>query len=237
MTTVWGPVLLQLAHSYEDRNLDDIDAAGVELYWDIVFAAAHKHSTPSFHERGDEILEDRTQCLDATLAAGWHAGEEIGSPQTVYTSSQTLSPVRVTNARGIGDSGKPDGVLWTSSRLPDGASAWEQSELSEFPELRRNYALFAFDLASDEEVFQISSVRDFERLVVEYPRVIEPGRVGVDWGGLSGRYVAVNLTSAGLARVQNFRIVTDRGVAELSDWDAECTAWLRLLKYCGLVAL
>ncbi|WP_139323903.1 MULTISPECIES: hypothetical protein [unclassified Pseudonocardia] len=150
------------------------------------------------------------------------------------SGAHPTSPGVAGRRRFRGDSDKPDGVLLNSSRLPDGANAWERSELSEFPELRRN---FPFDLASDEEVFQIGSVRDFERLVVEYPRVIEPGRVGVDWEGLSGRYVAVNLTSAGLARVQNFRIVTDRGVAELSDWDAECTAWLRLLKYCGLVAL
>jgi hypothetical protein len=235
VTDVWGPVLLQLARSCEGRNLDDVAAAGADLYWDIVFAAAHKHSVPSFHERSDEILGDRAQRLDAILAAGWHAGEEFGSPQTIYTSHRTLSPVRVANPRGVGDSDKPDGALWTSSRLPDGASAWERSELSEFPELRRSCALFTFELASDEEVFQIRSVRDFERLVIEHPRVIEPGRVGVDWEVLSARYVAVNLTSAGLARVQNFRIAISDGVAELSGWDAECTAWLRLPKSCGLV--
>ena len=60
------------------------------------------------------------------------------------------------------------------------------------------------------------------------PRRYESGRAGVDWCRAGHDLVAVHLTAAGVARVQNYRFETGNGPAVLSGWDAETTARLRL---------
>lgn len=225
---VWGPVLLEVVDSLARHRIDPSRQAEVETYWDIVFVAAHQHSTPEFHERSDPRLDSIARALDTQLDRGWLAGEFLQSPQSVYTASAELRKISARNPENwlLGD--KPAGAFWTSSILPDGVSAWERTEWSEFPTLRREVKYFHFRLDEREYVYTIRNLSDYRELVTRYPRQVEEGRVAVDWVRVADDFVAVHLTASGLARVQCYRIDTGIGSAMLSGWDAESTAWLRL---------
>ena len=119
-------------------------------------------------------------------------------------------------------------MLWTSSLLPDGRSAWERVEASEFGHLDRGLRYFYFADVDPEAVFHIRSIRDYVELVAAHPRRASGGRVLVDWCSAARGYTAVHLTAAGLARAQNYQVETELGIAELRGWDAESTAWLRM---------
>lgn len=80
----------------------------------------------------------------------------------------------------------------------------------------------------------IREVADYAELVESYPRKVSADRVAIDWEELSRDHLAVTLTACGLARAQNFRIETRVGLAELTGWDAESTAWLHLPKEAEL---
>lgn len=131
--TIRGPVLLQAAESLANHRIDPADRSDVETYWGLVFAAAHQHSGVEFRERSDSGLEAMARALDARLAHGWLAGDRLPSPQTVYTCSGEVHAFSVQNPVDEMLGGKPVGALWTSSMLPDGVSAWQRSEESEFP--------------------------------------------------------------------------------------------------------
>ena len=231
----WGPVLLQVAESLQSFDLNPVDRSEIDLYWDIIFGAAHQHSVENFTERSDPKLDRTADLIDQRLSSGWLAGPKLESPQSVFNNRTELRPVRISNPSGyLLAADKPVGALWTSSFLPDGESAWERLERSEFSQLNRSPIQFKFDLEVDEKVRTIRSVADYVELVESYPRKVSTDRVAVDWEGLSRGYTAVTLAASGLARAQNFRIYTEIGLAELTGWDAESTAWLHLPKKAKL---
>lgn len=225
--TIRGPVLLQAAERLASHRIDPADQSDVETYWDLVFAAAHQHSVIEFRERSDRGLESVARALDARLGQGWLAGNGLRSPQTVYTCSAEVHAFSVENPVDERLGGKPVGALWTSSMLPDGVSAWQRSEWSEFPGQGRRPKLLHVGPDDLDHVYAIRDVGDVARLVADYPRRVSGDQVAVDWVRVARDFVAVQLTAAGLARAQNHQVETDAGYAMLRGWDAECTAWLR----------
>lgn len=231
MTTAgtWGPVLLKVADSLQHWGVDPTERSDIDIYWDIVFAAAHRHSTLDFHERRDGRLESMAEKLNSLLSSGWLEESDLRSPQTVFATTSSIRAVNIQNSRADGEfADKPEGALWTSSLLPDGRSAWERVEASEFGHLDRRLWYFYFAGVDPDVIFHIRTVLDYVQLISEHPRRASGGRVLVDWRSAARSYSAVHLTAAGLARAQNFRVETDLGVAELRGWDAESTAWLRM---------
>lgn len=227
-TRTWGPVLLKVAESLDHWRFEPADRSDVDIYWEIVFAAAQCHSDPDFHERFDTRLEIMAEKLDARLASGW-LNSELTNPQTTFGSESRIREIDVQNSPFGGElADKPVGAFWTSSTLSDGGSSWERVERSEFGSLSRTLRYFYFNDLASGEVFSIRDVDDYVELVLAHLRKTAGGRVLVDWRSAAQSYVAVHLTAAGLARAQNYRVETGLGVAELRGWDAESTAWLRV---------
>lgn len=233
---IWGPVLLQVAESLQSFGLEPLDRTDTDLYWDIIFGAAHQHSVENFTERSDPKLDRTADLLNQRMGSGWIAGLSLDSPQSVFTDSTELRPTRISNPHGhLLAADKPVGALWTSSFLPSGESAWERLERSEFSQLNRPLMRLRFDTEASEKVRTIRRVADYAELVESYPRNVATDHVAIDWEKLSYDYTAVTLAACGLARVQNFRIETKAGLAELAGWDAESTAWLHLPKEAELL--
>lgn len=226
---VWGPVLLQTAESLQSFGLNPADRSDSDLYWDIVFGAAHQHSVENFTERSDINLDKIADVLNQRLDLGWLAGSNLESPQSAFTDRGRLTRPRISNpSESQLAADKPVGAFWTSSFLPNGQSAWERSERSEFAQLKRPLVEVRFDVKVDRYVHIIRDVADYVELVERYPREISSDRAAVDWKELSRDCAAVTLAACGLARAQNFRVETAVGLAELTGWDAESTAWLAL---------
>lgn len=237
MTTAktWGPVLLKVADSLQHWGVDPTERSDIDIYWEIVFAAAHRHSTLDFHERRDGRLESVAEKLNRRLSSGWLEECDLRSPQAVFAKSSSIQAIGIQNPRADGEfADKPEGALWTSSLLPDGRSAWERVEASEFSHLDRHLWYFYFSGVDVEDVFHIRTILDYVQLISAHPRRASGGRVLVDWRSAACSYSAVHLTAAGLARAQNFRVETALGIAELRGWDAESTAWLRMPAHAEL---
>lgn len=144
----------------------------------------------------------------------------------MYTFSSDVHAFSVQNPVDERLGGKPVGALWTSSMLPDGVSAWQRSEGSEFPGQGRRPKLLHVGPDDLDRVYAIRDVGDYARLVANYPRRVSGDEVAVDWVRVARDFVAVHLTAAGLARAQNHQVETDAGYTMLRGWDAESTAWL-----------
>ncbi|ANY07553.1 hypothetical protein AFB00_16045 [Pseudonocardia sp. HH130630-07] len=231
-------MLLQVADSLKDFDLDPSTQPDDELYDDIIFAAAHQHSVENFTERADPELSDVAELVDRRLGSGWLAGASLRSPQSKFSEPTELRPVRVSNPSGSWAAvDKPEGAFWTSSFLPGLRSAWERLEAGEFSQHDRPLMRFDFALGPDDEVWTIRDVDDYAELVRRHPRRVTRDTVGIDWAALRHDVTAVTLSAAGLARAQNVRVATPYGVAQLSGWDAESTAWLRLPASASLTAM
>lgn len=225
---IWGPVILQVAESLVQHRIKPGDQGVVETYWDIVFAASHQHAVQSFTERSDENLDQTADELSQILRQGWLRGDGVNSPQSVFTESSSMQSICIESPVGNLYGDKPEGAFWTSSYLADGSSAWARSEDSEFPGRNRPFRNFTFEPLTPDAVFLIRSLEDYQELVTAYPREIGNDQAAVDWPRAASDYVAVRLTAAGLALAQHYRVATPAGAAQLTGWDAESTAWLRL---------
>ncbi|WP_226360813.1 hypothetical protein [Pseudonocardia sp. ICBG1142] len=225
---VWGPVILQAAESIVVHGIDLNVQDEVETYWDIVFANSYQYAVEEFADRADERLDETAAALAQVLSRGWLGSADVVSPQGVFSDSITLRATQIENPEDDLYGDKPLGAFWTSSYLPNGDSAWSRSEKSEFASLNRKLRNFTFRLPPPRDIFIIRYPEDYRRLVADYPRKLQNGRTVVDWRRASDDYMAVRLTACGLALAHHFRVVTPAGVAWLSGWDAESTAWLHL---------
>ncbi|WP_181784207.1 hypothetical protein [Pseudonocardia pini] len=233
---IWGPVLLQAAASLARHRIEPTSRDVVETYWDIVFAAGYQYAVPSFTERADEGLDQTAYELDQILQQGWLKGDGIDSPQAVYTESSAMRPICIRNPTSQLCGDKPEGAFWTSSYLPDGSSAWARSEESEFSGRSRPLRDFTFEPIAPGGIYLIRNPKDYQELVAAHPRETGNGRLAVDWSQVASNYVAVRLTAAGLALAQHYRVAVPGGIAQLSGWDAESTAWLHLPRSARLPA-
>ncbi|MEU6697689.1 hypothetical protein [Pseudonocardia sp. NPDC046786] len=231
---IWGPVILQAAQSLVDHQVTPVAQDETETYWDIVFANGHQYAVDSFTARADESLDEAVRQLTEVLSRGWLRGEGVDSPQSVFTHSDNLRPIRIENPDNNLFGDKPVGAFWTSSYLPDGTSAWSRSENSEFNRLNRPLRNFVFEEPSPEEIFVINSPEDYQRLVCTYLRSLNSNQAAIDWKRAAEDLVAVRLSASGLALAHHFRVPTPAGKAQLSGWDAESTAWLRLPRNASL---
>jgi hypothetical protein len=224
--TAKSPVLIELVRLLGDsvHDLEKID--DVDLYEEIVFAVGHQHSTPDFHERPAPDLDDVEALVRDRLGRGWFAERSVPTPQAWFSAAGQIGDIvlrEVTNHLPIGE--KPAGALWTSSFLPDGRSAWALGEAGAYPGSARR--LFALHFDQDAvRTFVIATPDHYRELVMRYPRPMPDGRALVDWLAAAADLDAVRLTAAGLVFVQNVRVSTPYGVAQLRGWDAESTAWL-----------
>ncbi|WP_214365665.1 hypothetical protein [Pseudonocardia sp. H11422] len=231
---IWGPVILQAAKSLAEHQIKPGDQDVTETYWDIVFAASYQHAVQSFIERADENLDQAAYELSQILSQGWLRGDGIDSPQGVFTESSSIRPIHIENPANDLYGDKPDGAFWTSSFLPDGSSAWARSEDSEFSGVNRPLRSFIFETLAPGAAFLIRSPEDYQELVTTYPRKIGDNQVAVDWPRVAKDFVAVRLTASGLALAHHYRVATPAGTAQLTGWDAESTAWLRLPRNVSL---
>jgi len=226
ISAVKSPVLIELVRLL-DESLHDLESiADVDLYEDIVFAAAHQYSSSSFHERPAPDLDDAEALLRDRLGNGWFAGSSVPAPQAWYSAGGLIDDIvlrPVTNHLVIGE--KPAGAIWTSSFLPDGRSAWAIGEAGAYPDAARMLFAVHFDQHAVRSVV-ISAPEHYRELVMRYPRPMPDGRALVDWLAAAADIDAVRLTAAGLAFAEHVRMPTPHGVAQLRGWDAESTAWL-----------
>jgi len=222
-----GPILVELSRLFSGElgYLDSIDDA--RLYQNVVFATRVKYSTHDFSAQLAPEFDVVSEVLLRRLSSGWfREHRKIRSPQSWFSSHGSASNVSAKNAAlGSFLEEKPFGALWTSSYLPNGESAWALLENIEFSGRERTH--FSVNFAEDKaNVYSIDAESDYRQLVLNYPRALRTGRVGVDWEAVAHDFHAVHLTARGLVTVQDVDIATPHGIARLQGWDSESTAWL-----------
>jgi hypothetical protein len=230
-----SPVLtsavVEIWQQYSSASLSLGEVDDVTLYRDIVHAVSLWSRRPgSLPQRTDSPVRF-ADILWNRLDVGWFALKSVPMPQAVFATSAMVRPVEIRYPRVSGSNAvvwrKPIGALWTSSFLPDGMSARQYGEASEFPAAgRRLYS--AYCDSSALRLFLIDSLNDWNELVERFPLEYEDGSIGVDWPAASRMLDAVRLTARGLLYAENVAIPERPWIATLEGWGAESTAWLRL---------
>jgi len=151
----------------------------------------------------------------------WHARPQL------WVGPPTQAPVL--RAAGDGDPppGKPPAVLWTSSRLASGMSAWWPVVTSGLLGAATSWSTWRVDLSPRAEVYEIRSASDWARLCTEFALPGSAGDLNPDWTRVAERFDGVHLTVEGLICAQGVAVDGAAGRARLWGWDAEATAWLR----------
>lgn len=208
-----APVMRELVSRFADDPAR-VDAwSDSELYAEIALAA----SVVAGGSAPGAWSDDAAERITRRTGSGWFAAVTLTSPQVHYGA---LPFVRVTNGDPRSIVGqKPQGALWTSSRLPDGSNGWTLFDQG------RELVEVTFDQRR-VRVHQLDDVDDYVRLVTTYPRTIG-GTAHVDWVAAAAELDAVHLTARGLLRIEGLPVDTPAGTACLAGWNAESTAWLR----------
>ncbi|MFT7836957.1 hypothetical protein Q5530_12485 [Saccharothrix sp. BKS2] len=207
-----------------DTRIDDL--TDDDLYRHITFAASLRHSRPDFTARHTPELDHIATAVLRRLSTGSLGNTSLRSPQSRYGRDATPGTVQVSDGPASTTApDKPVGALWTSSFLPEGAGMWQWGEWAEFGHGRQLFTV-VFD-PTDLRVSTIGSPADYERLVNRYPRSSD-GRARVCWTRAAEDLDAVHLTVSGLLVAQHVPVATPHGIATLTGWDAESTAWLHL---------
>ncbi|USX49966.1 hypothetical protein [Lentzea sp. HUAS12] len=208
-----SPVLRELVSRFADDPAR-VDAwTDSELYAEIALAA----SVVAGGSPPGTWSDAAAARIGERMGAGWFADVSLTSPQLHHGP---LPVVRVTNGEPRSVVGqKPQGALWTSSRLPDGSTGWSLFDHDREP------VEVVFD-PEEVRVHHLDDVGDYTRLVARYPRTAA-GTAHVDWEAAAAELDAVHLTARGLLRIEGLVVDTPAGPACLTGWNAECTAWLR----------
>jgi hypothetical protein len=185
-----------------------------ELYAEIALAASVVAGGTSEPGVWSSAAAER---ITRRMRSGWFADVTLKSPQAHHGDPDR--PVVVTNGDPRSIVGqKPQGALWTSSRLPGDSTGWSLFEHAREP----------VDVHFDPHqvrVHQLDDIEDYVRLVARYPRV-HHGEAHVDWVAAATDLDAVHLTARGLLRIEGVPLDTPSGTACLAGWNAESTAWL-----------
>ncbi|GAA2978607.1 hypothetical protein [Actinokineospora diospyrosa] len=226
------PILRGVCRAIADSGGELADLSDVELF-EAVVAAAEWVGDPI---PVDERLAPLAAAVGERLRAGWFAEVTPGREQARF--SAVAEPIDIALTRPPLDStavidDKPRGAWWTSSRLPDGTSAWSRAEtVLGTPESRaagddatRQERWWTVDTAS-ARIHRIESTSDYLELLERHP-LAGSAVPRVDWVAAATEFDAVHLSAAGLVHTQSVPVETSRGTTALRGWNCESTAWLR----------
>jgi hypothetical protein len=90
----------------------------------------------------------------------------------------------------------------------------------------RPWHVWRLDPDVTARVCNIANAKDWERLVLNYPRPDGP-LMYPEWKSIAGDWDAVHLTPKAIAAIQGIRLRAGRGLLAPSYWDTETTFWLR----------
>ncbi|MGI8310979.1 hypothetical protein [Saccharopolyspora hattusasensis] len=221
------PRVAEIATSIADDTDLLVNQDDTYLYEEIDFAVAVQLPSQRPKPRESHLLRVRS-LLEIRFNSGWFSKTaKLTFPQACYTIGPNLPEIHVRNiqARSVAEE-KPQGALWTSSFLPNGAPAWQAREREEFAELGRSLYRLQCD-AQTISVYTIDSFVDFQRLLLKFPQSNPSGRATVRWRDVAERFDAVHLTARGLVDLDGIEFETPYGVAAFRGWGSESTAWLR----------
>ena len=230
-SSILTPAVFELWQEYGRAALGPFEVDDATLYRDIVHAVSAASRWRGGAPQRSESFVRFAETLWNRLGAGWFALKSVPMPQATFAATGEVRPVEIRYSAASGGNAvvwrKPIGAIWTSSFLPDGASAWQYGEASEFSAAGRRL----YSVSCDPGVlrlFLIDSLDDWGELVERFPIDYDDGTIGVDWPVASQTLDAVRLTTRGLVYAENVTIPGRPRIAKLEGWSAESTAWLRL---------